>query len=68
MADEHGADIYRTSGQRGSDAQIHAIVTSLITFQERHMATQETLLRRDLRWRNVRVGLIAIALVMGPLI
>ncbi len=68
MADEHGADLNRTSDQRSSDAQINAIVASLIAFQERHLATQEKLLRRDLRWRNVRVGLIAIALVMGPLI
>ncbi len=51
-----------------SQSDLTQIVTNLIAFMETHMATQDMILRRDLRWRNIRAALIAIALVAGPLI
>lgn len=60
-----------SSSPSNENAQLAAyqrLVQSLIDFQERHMFTQDMMLRRDLRWRNVRAMLIAVALVAGPLI
>ena len=44
------------------------VVGNLIAFQERHMKTQDQILRRDLFWRNARAALLALAFVVGPLI
>lgn len=50
------------------DGELTQIIEYLIRFQERHLETQNRILRRDQLWRNVRVILLAIALVAGPLI
>ena len=65
------SDERTSSSPSNDDAQLAAyqrLVQSLIDFQERHMFTQDMMLRRDLRWRNIRAMLIAVALVAGPLI
>jgi protease IV len=44
------------------------VVGNLIAFQERHMKTQDTIVRRDLFWRNMRAAILALAFVIGPVI
>ena len=44
------------------------VVANLIAFQERHMKTQDAIVRRDLFWRNIRAGLLAAAFIIGPVI
>lgn len=49
--------------------EFHAqVIANLVAFQERHMLTQDTILRRDLFWRNARAAALTVALVLGPLI
>lgn len=44
------------------------VVGNLIAFQERHMKTQDQIVRRDLFWRNMRAAMLAVAFVAGPVI
>ncbi|MGI9294050.1 MAG: S49 family peptidase [Pseudomonadales bacterium] len=51
-----------------SEKFLSEVVGNLIAFQERHMKTQDQILRRDLFWRNARAAMLALAFVMGPII
>lgn len=48
--------------------ELSEIVRVVMTSQEQQTKTQDRMLRRDLRWRNLRAALLCIAVVGGALI
>ena len=54
--------------RRASDSSVSEILARVVEQQQAQSDLQSRLLARDLFWRNARVVIIALALVVGPLI
>lgn len=68
QARESRVDEQASRNRRSSDSELTEVIAHLTAFQERHMKTHDTMLKRDLFWRNLRAAFIAIAIVLVPMI